>query len=536
MTAALNVYVSKLRKILGAAGAPDILVTKEPGYVLRIESGQLDVDGFEALAARGKRALAAGDYGEAEARLREALSLWRGRALDDLVHEEFARAAGARLDDERVAVLIARIEAELGRGETSGLVGELEALIVEHPFNERLWSALMRALYLSGRQADALEAYNRARARLDELGLQPSVELKQLQSQILRQDRALHVSPTQLRDVPQPKARPTRARWSRRRLLALSAVALLAAVAAVLAIALTGSGGAPAVAPAPNSLRVFDLRTYESIASVPIGGTPGGLSLDGDSVWVANEDDGTVLRIDPDTMKTVQTVGVSPVADIAAGMGAVWAVSGYGTEIVRIPPDAPDLATATAIDPLPAPSDLAEVPPLITFGAGSVWTLNGFSGIARMSSEGRILRRIELDGVVPDQITFGAGSLWISDGTNRQLLRLDPRTNKVAERLTFGEAPSAFAVGYDSVWIADYLADVVWKVNPLLGRLERSIPVGERPIAVAVGGGAVWVAGSYDSTITKIDPATSRVVRTIRVGYEPTRIVFGHGKLWVTAR
>ena len=534
--AALNVYVSKLRKILSAAGADDVLRTQDPGYVLRVESGQLDADRFDELAAAGRRALETGDEEGAFAKLEEALSLWRGRALDDLPEEEFARRACARLEEARLAALMDRIEAELARGHPTELVGQLETLVSEHPFQERLWAELMLALYRSGRQADALDAYRRAREQLDELGIEPSPQLKQLQAQILRQDPELQLSLKQLRDGQPAGGKPRRTRWNRRRLLVLCVAALVAALAAVLTVKLTSGSGSAGVAPLPNSLRVLDLATHKWLASIPIGGAPGGLTLDDEAIWVANEADGTVLRIDPKTMKVVQTVGVSPVFDIAAGAGALWAISGYGTEIVRIPPSSPDLATATSIEPLSAPSDPAEVSPVISFGAGSVWTLNGFSGIARMSPQGRIVSRIELRGVVPDQIAFSAGSLWISDGTNRQLLRLDARTNKVAERITFGQAPSAFAIGYDSVWVADYLANVVWKVNPLLGRVERSVPVGDRPIAVAVGDGAVWVAGSYDSTITEIDPMTNSVVRTIRVGYEPTRIVVGFGKLWVTAR
>jgi DNA-binding SARP family transcriptional activator len=310
---ALNVYVSKLRKILGSAGAQDILETQEPGYMLRVASGQLDAHRFDELAAAGRRALEAGDQDEASAKLDEALSLWRGRALDDLPEEEFARRAGERLEEARLAALMDRIEAELARGHASDLVGQLETLASEHPFQERLWAELMLALYRSGRQADALGAYRRARERLDELGIEPSRELKELQAQILRQDPALQVSLKQLRDVSEPPALRHAARWNRKRLLALGAAALLAGTAAALVITLTGSGGTPAAAPAPNSVRVFDLKTHKSIASVPIGGTPGGLAVDSNAVWVANEDDGTVLRIDPKTMKIVQTIGISPV-------------------------------------------------------------------------------------------------------------------------------------------------------------------------------------------------------------------------------
>jgi len=181
-------YVSHLRKVLG----PDLLVTQGRGYLLRIPPGRLDLDRFESLVAAGREALAAGDARRAVMRLREALEVWRGSALGDFTYEAFAQSTIARLEEARLAALQDRVDADLMLGEHHRVVGELEALMIEQPTRERLVGQLMVALYRCGRQADALEVYQRARARLaGDLGLEPGPALSTLQIQILEHDRAL---------------------------------------------------------------------------------------------------------------------------------------------------------------------------------------------------------------------------------------------------------------------------------------------------------------------------------------------------------
>ena len=183
---ALQVRVSQLRKALGPAGAQ--LVTRAPGYVLRVDPGQLDLDRFERLVREADTAAPA----LAAAKLREALELWRGEPLADLSYESFAQSAVARMRELRITALEERIEADLALGRHNELAGELEALVAEHPLRERLRGQLMLALYRCGRQADALEAYQRARSELQvELGLEPGPELMALQTAILNHDRVL---------------------------------------------------------------------------------------------------------------------------------------------------------------------------------------------------------------------------------------------------------------------------------------------------------------------------------------------------------
>ena len=171
----IQIYVSRLRKELG----PDRLGTRAPGYVLHVDPSELDLARFEQLFAQAARA----DPASAAQKLRQPLALWRGQPLADLAYEPFLQTEIARLEDLRLAALEQRIDADLATGRHALVVGELEALVAEHPLRERLRGQLMLALYRSGRQAEALHAYQVARQELaDELGLEPSEELKRLES------------------------------------------------------------------------------------------------------------------------------------------------------------------------------------------------------------------------------------------------------------------------------------------------------------------------------------------------------------------
>jgi DNA-binding SARP family transcriptional activator/tetratricopeptide (TPR) repeat protein len=181
----LQNLVSELRKALG----PDAVKTRAPGYVLAIEPARVDFHRFERLVAQ------VADTENAERRadlLRQALALWRGPPLADLAFEPFAQVAIARLEELRTAAREELVDAELELGRHAALVGELEALVLEHPLRERPRGQLMLALYRSGRQAEALEAYRTARETLvDELGIDPSPELQKLEQAMLRHDPQL---------------------------------------------------------------------------------------------------------------------------------------------------------------------------------------------------------------------------------------------------------------------------------------------------------------------------------------------------------
>ncbi len=184
---AVQIYVSRLRKVLPTGR----LETRAPGYLVRVEAGELDLQVFEDRLAAGREALSDGRAGEAAKLLGDALSLWRGSALAEFEEPYAARESG-RLEELRLGCVEARVEAELALGRHAELVGELESLVGQHPLRERLRAQQLVALYRSGRQADALACYSEFRRRLDdELGIEPSPQLRELERQILRQDPAL---------------------------------------------------------------------------------------------------------------------------------------------------------------------------------------------------------------------------------------------------------------------------------------------------------------------------------------------------------
>ena len=184
----LQTQISRLRRVLG----DEHICTRGGGYALEIPAEAVDAARFDQLVTVARAALQAGDVAAAARLLREALGLWRGSPLPEFADDGFARPVITRLEEARLAAAEDRIEADLLLGRHGELTGEIDALVQEHPLRERLWSQLMIALYRSGRQGDALRAYQRARTVLaDELGVDPGSELKRLETAVLSQDPAL---------------------------------------------------------------------------------------------------------------------------------------------------------------------------------------------------------------------------------------------------------------------------------------------------------------------------------------------------------
>uniref|UniRef100_UPI0031E327EF AfsR/SARP family transcriptional regulator n=1 Tax=Saccharothrix mutabilis TaxID=33921 RepID=UPI0031E327EF len=204
----IQICVSALRANLASIGRDDAIVTRPPGYLLRVADGELDLHVFTALTAEAESLVLAGEQARGLALLRQALALWRGPALGGATVGRLA-AKAAKLDEDRLAVLETSFDLELSAGGHRRLVGELSALVAQHPLRERLRSQLMLALYRSGRQAEALEVYRTARELLiDELGLEPGTELRRLESAILAGDPALAVGADAAPAPPTPRPAP----------------------------------------------------------------------------------------------------------------------------------------------------------------------------------------------------------------------------------------------------------------------------------------------------------------------------------------
>ena len=209
-TKTVQVRVSRLRKALGEAGRPELLVTRQHGYELQVDPERIDARRFERLVEEGRAELTGSRPKRAAEKLELGLSIWRGAALADLAYEPFAQAEIGRLEELRLTALEQLIEARLQLGRHGEVIPQLEALIAEHPYRELPRAQLMLALYRSDRQADALQAYQEARRTLvDELGIEPGERLRELERAILAQDPALAIPVAEHEGRP---AHPTRSR------------------------------------------------------------------------------------------------------------------------------------------------------------------------------------------------------------------------------------------------------------------------------------------------------------------------------------
>jgi DNA-binding SARP family transcriptional activator len=204
----LQVHISRLRRAFGDDGP---IATARGGYTLETDPAQIDARRFESLVAAGSAALSEGAHARASSRLRHGLALWRGQALSDFAYASFAQDEIARLEGLRTVALEQAIEAELALGRHAELIPELKALVKRYPLSEHLRAQLMLALYRSGRQAEALGVYRAAhRVLVDQLGIEPSAELREMERAILSQDPALTTSPAKGRAQATRAERPQR--------------------------------------------------------------------------------------------------------------------------------------------------------------------------------------------------------------------------------------------------------------------------------------------------------------------------------------
>jgi YVTN family beta-propeller protein len=515
----LDDYVSRLRRAVGG----ERIERRPAGYLIRVEPGELDLERFEALLEQGRSAAAAGDAARASAVLGQALGLWRGRALADLENEPFAASESERLEERRLLAVEVRIDAELALGRGGELVGELEQLVAEHPFRERLLGQVMLALYRAGRRADALAAYQACRRRFaQELGLEPSSELRALERQILEQDAALGAA------IPSPSAAP--ARRVRRGRIAAIGVALVAVAASAIAGVELGTGGSSASALGRSRTGVVEIRSNAPVAGASLNDAPAAMAADAHSIWLAEPDAGAVVQIDETTRQRIETIAVggSP-AVLAVGGGSIWVASVPGETIERIDPTI-DKVTQRIHVRNGGVSALA-------YGLGRLWAADATNQqlLAFDPATGKRTQTIQVD-VRPSALAAGLGAIWVAGYDAGLVEAVDPRSGSPLGTARVGSGPAAVATGDGAVWVANSLDNTVSRVDPASDTSPAAIPVGNTPIALTVSGKSVLVGNEYSSSVSRIDSRRDLVVHTTRVGGGPTAVVSASGGVWVGTR
>jgi YVTN family beta-propeller protein len=468
-------YVLRLRKGLGH----DVVATVSGGYALRVDDGEIDAARAASLLADGRSALRRDDPREAERLLTKSLALWRGEPLADVRYARFAQAEIARLDELRLSTVEERNDAQLRLGEHALLVPELEQQVRDQPFREHLRGQLMLALYRSGRQADALAAYQSAREALDERGLEPSRELRDLERSILNQD-------SELDSTLSPRTTAHRVA-GHRKLVAAVALAGVVALAGIVAAVylLEGVSGRPLSSLDADSVAQINAHSGRVIQSFAVGKTPTAVVVTPSAIWVNSFDDRTVSRIDLGSGRETVVGSPSTPTGIAVGGDAVWVISSFDGAVER----------------------------LDASGAGVLAVLRLRPGLKDVAADSR--------------------EVWVTNATQGTLTRIDPATNEVGATVRGFAEPAGVAFGAGRVWVAETGADRIDALSTKTGRVVLRVPLQLRPGELAFGGGAVWVTNPRDSTVTRIDPYSGRQ-QIVSVGALPSHVAIGGDGVWVT--
>ena len=401
----------------------------------------------------------------------------------------------------------------------------------------------MLALYRSGRQAEALETYQQARRMLvDELGIEPSEELGELERAILNHDASLAAPAIALPEVA-PKGEeaaasaPLPARARRQPVvvagLLLAALVLVGVVMLVVVAGDDGGGVAPLTADS-HAVAVIDPDSNDVVQHISVGAGPGQLAYDRKtgSLWVANLDDETVTRIDPRRRRAVRTVAIGNVPDgLAAGGGQLW-VAGHGRGVGTVTVRKVDERFYTTKLTARIPAASSHTTDLALAG-GELWVSPTYGILTRIDAGTGSHRRAFDTGHQPMVVAAGGESVWVADTVVDRVTRVDP-VSGVTTDIPVGHGPSGVALGQGSVWVTLREDDSLTRLDPESGAAGKAVRVGREPGGVATGAGAVWVANSADGTVSRVDPETGEVVATITVGASPEDVLVAGGLVWVT--
>jgi DNA-binding SARP family transcriptional activator len=517
---ALQGNVSSLRKQLG----PEAVDTVGAGYRLNAEPEDIDARRFENLLAEARPL----ERAPAAAKLREALALWRGPALADFAYDDFARHEIERLEDLRLLAVERRIDLELALGHHDDLVPELEALVHAHPLREHLRRHLMVALYRSGRQAEALDAYRDARTALrDELGLEPSEELQALQRAILDHDPELAAPPHVVLPRAAGDGRVRAGRTLRRPLLAVAlGLAILGGTAAALVLTLANGKAAAIVVP-PNSVARIDPSGKRIESFVGVGRRPIAVAVGAGGVWVANAAAGTVTKLDPSSGQRLDTIGVgADVNDLVVGFGSLWVADGNDGTVTEIDPR---LGQPSPPIPLGGASTVAPDPVFyVAVDSRHVWATcaNKLLRIDPHTSQVQVWATVGS----PTGLAAGGGYVWVTT-QSQALLRIDPRTPRTVDTQPLPAEAISPVYTRGSLWLI--MGPDVLQIDPSSLGAGGAFPVAGGPSSLAPGDGALWVV-TYGGKLIRLGPKGGETP-ALRVGAKLSLsgVAAGEGATWV---
>jgi DNA-binding SARP family transcriptional activator len=551
----LQVYVSQLRKELhnGSDRDGDVLVTRANGYVLVLGPDDVDVQRFERSVSAGERALAEGEPDRAAQRLRQGLALWRGPPLADFIYEAFAQHEIARLEELRMVALEQRIDADLALGRHPQVIGELEALVREHPLRERIRGQLMLALYRSGRQAEALEVYRDGRRDMsDELGLEPGPELRELEAKVLAHSPELAPPAAPRRRGPPALAeRPEGAMPRRRRLhaaLVIVAAAVLLGGAAFAAALRSGddADGLRSVALdlAKDSLVAFSPGGRGPEMAIPLPGRPTGIAAANGRVFVATVDSAALTVVDGRTRKLVRVVPleITPAA-VAAEGNRVWVAERHRGLVVKFEAgyERPTARIAYPRVRASGPAGLnVREPVSVASDGGAVWVTDGSRRLTRIDARSDAIAQFPA-GRALDGIVSGAGAVWAFSSKTATVVRIDPRTGAITDSIQIVTRrgsdkpyPVGIATTPGTVWVLNANTATVTRIDAAQGGIRDIVAIGmdRLPRGIASSGSTVWVA-NFDGSVSRIAPGQG-TPSSIWIGESLSNVVADGKSVWVT--
>ncbi len=494
----VQTYVSNLRGRLG-----DAIISSGHAYKLQLESATVDSIEFtgEVESARG---LLIEDCATAADQLRLALEMWRGRPYQDVDGGPELDLHIAQLNEQRTAALETRVDADLACGRHRELIGELDALTAEHPFRETFHSQLMLALYRSGRQAEALRAYQRIRTTLaEELGIDASPELRRLEQQILEQSPDLSLgSPA----VKRPAARPIppQVRQPPR---------------------------TPVAAPNPPALQLVGVNDEsEEIAPVLYMAPQ-------DSVADAAAEVATIQGDDaaPPPGEPVPSVRGSSRARFALWAGLVGLAAVLGAVLYANATDDPDPTTAPTAAPSPTTAAATSIPVALAPLLSTTAALPDTTRTAAPDAPDWSPRSFEVgDG---PQILFADDEyVWTTlIGAVSAIVRIDPVTLDTVE-IPVRDNPTRPLDRDGQLWVPSRVGGLLRVIDKTTLEVVESIPVGNRLDTPVPAGGRVWVAARQDFELVPINPETYVVEEAVPLSGFPMTPVFANGGLWVVGR